>query len=426
MTTAFLILLVLLNLALLGLLAALWRRGRANTLEPLNTALISIKNDQERIERAVREEIARNRDEASAGAVQTRQEINNHLLAFSETTQRQLAALTQSNEQRFDKIRETVDTRLKQLQDGNALKLDQMRQTVDEKLQGTLERRLGESFKLVCDRLEQVHAGLGEMRTLAGSVGDLKRVLTNVKTRGTWGEIQLGALLEQLLTAEQYATNVAPNEHNTERVEFAIRLPGRDDLDGDPVWLPIDAKFPQEDYQRLLEAQERADPEAVEAAAKALELRIKLCARDICAKYLNPPKTTDFGIMYLPTEGLYAEVVRRTGVIETIQRESRVIVAGPTTLAALLNSLQMGFKTLAIEKRSSEVWKLLGAIKTEFGKFGDILEGVQKKIQTAGNTIEDAAKKSRTIERKLRSVQELPAPEAQALLIGSEDGEFDA
>jgi DNA recombination protein RmuC len=279
-----------------------------------------------------------------------------------------------------------------------------------------LEKRLGESFRQVSERLEQVHKGLGEMQNLAIGVGDLKKVLTNVKTRGTWGEMQLGNLLEQILTPEQYAQNVATKQGSAERVEFAIKLPGRDTHDGKTVWLPIDAKFPKEDYERLVEASERADADAVEQAAKQLELRIKAEAGDIRDKYIDPPNTTDFGILFLPTESLYAEVLRRNGLMETLQREFRVVVTGPTTLAALLNSLQMGFRTLAIEKRSSEVWAVLGAIKTEFGKFGGIIEKVQKKLQEASNVIDTAATRTRTIERKLRTVEGLPTNEATALL----------
>ncbi len=330
-----------------------------------------------------------------------------------------LSGLTQSNEQRLETLRQTLEQQLRLLQEDNARKLDQMRATVDEKLQGTLDKRLGESFKLVSDRLELVHKGLGEMQTLASGVGDLKRVLSNVKTRGMLGEIQLGNLLEQVLTQEQFARNVATRPGSDERVEFAIRLPGRGSDNLEEVWLPIDAKFPQEDYQRLIEAADRADAAGVEIAAKQLDIRIKLGGREICDKYLEPPYTTDFGIMFLPTEGLYAEVVRRpAALVETLQRECRVVVAGPTTLAALLNSLQMGFRTLAIEKRSSEVWTVLGTVKTEFGKFGDILDSVKKKLVQATDTIDDAARKTRTIERKLRSVQDAPTVEDPQLLLG--------
>jgi DNA recombination protein RmuC len=375
------------------------------------------------------------REETTTSSKQQREEVSFSLKGFNDSVLKgmtemggllkeqmevfsgQLRKLTESNENKIDGVRNVVETRLKQIQDDNSRQLDQMRATVDEKLQGTLEKRLGESFKLVSERLEQVHKGLGEMQTLASGVGDLKRALTNVKTRGGWGEIQLEALLEEILAPEQYARNVQTSESGGELVEFAIRLPGRNDEDKEPVWLPIDAKFPIEDYQRLVEAQERADSEAAEAAAKMLTTRIKSCAKDICDKYIRPPRTTDFGIMFLPTEGLYAEVVRRAGLVESIQRECRVVIAGPTTFAALLNSLQMGFRTLAIQKRSSEVWKLLGAVKSEFGKFGEVLAGVKKKLDQASNTMDDAAKRSRAIERKLREVQELPTTEARMLLM---------
>jgi DNA recombination protein RmuC len=290
-----------------------------------------------------------------------------------------------------------------------------MRLTVDEKLQGTLEKRLGESFKTVSDRLEQVHKGLGEMQALATGVGDLKRVLTSVKLRGTWGEVQLGTLLEQALTPEQYATNVA-TRGTSERVEFAIKLPGRSTDAKETVWLPIDAKFPVEDYQRLIEAQEKADAPAAEQASLQLEARIKGCAKDIAEKYLSPPQTTDFGILYLPTEGLFAEVMKRPGLADTIQNKYRVVIAGPTTIWSLLNSLQMGFRTLAIEKRSSDVWKLLAAVKTEWTKYGEVLDKVQKKLQEASNTVEDANKRTRVIGRKLKNVEELPTDESLNIL----------
>jgi len=328
----------------------------------------------------------------------------------------QLAKLTETNEKKLDELRAAVEAKLGQIQTDNANKLEEMRRTVDEKLQGTLERRLGESFKLVSERLELVHKGLGEMQSLASGVGDLKKVLTNVKTRGTWGEMQLANLLEQVLTPEQYATNVTTKHGSNERVEFALKLPGRGDQDGQEVWLPIDAKFPKEDYERLIDAAEHADPAAVEEAGKQLELRIKAEAKDIRDKYIDPPHTTDFGLLFLPSEGLYAEVLRRPGLADGLQRDFRVTIAGPTTLAAMLNALQMGFRTLAIQKRSSEVWAVLGAIKTEFSKFGEVIGKVQKKLQEASNVIDDAARKSRTIERKLRTVQELPADKAAALL----------
>ena len=342
-----------------------------------------------------------------------------------------IGKLSESNEKKLEALRETVETRLQSIQIDNAKQLEQMRQTVDEKLQGTLEKRLGESFKQVSERLELVHKGLGEMQTLATGVGDLKKVLTNVKTRGTWGEVQLGTLLEQVLNPDQFATNVA-TKGGAERVEFAVKLPGQSSDKDEIVWLPIDAKFPIEDYQRLIEAQEIGDIAGVESAGKQLEIRVKACANDISKKYLNPPATTDFGILFLPIEGLFAEIIRRTGLTEVIQRECRVVIAGPTTLWSILNSLQMGFRTLAIQKRSSEVWNLLAAVKTEWTKYGDILDVVQKKLHQASETIEKAKTRSRAIGRKLKDVQELPASDVSALLpitlLGDEEdtGEADS
>ena len=333
-----------------------------------------------------------------------------------ETFSAQLGLLTESNQARLEALKVAVEAKLQLLQEDNAKQLDQMRATVDEKLQGTLEKRLGESFRQVSERLEQVSKGLGEMQSLATGVGDLKKVLTNVKARGTWGEVQLGNLLEQVLSPEQYEANVAP-KGGSERVEFAVKLPGRTDKADEVVWLPIDAKWPVEDYQRLTEAQERGDAVASEAAILQLELRIKQCAKDISEKYLNPPKTTDFGILFLPTEGLFAEVIRRTALVEVLQVKYRVIVAGPTTLWSILSSLQMGFRTLAIQKRSSEVWTLLAAVKTEWGKYGVVLNKVQKKLQEASNTMEEANKRNRAVGRKLRDVQDLPTTEAASLLM---------
>jgi len=327
----------------------------------------------------------------------------------------QLDRLTKANEDKLAEMRATLEAKLKELQTGNEAKLEQMRLTVDEKLHKTLETRLGESFKLVSERLEAVHKGLGDMQTLAADVGNLQKVLTNVKARGTWGEVQLENLLEQMLTSDQYTKNVATKPGSNERVEFAIRLPGRSG-DDQPVLLPIDAKFPREDYERLLEAEDRADPVAAEAAAKQLEVRIRDEAKKIHEKYIAPPHTTDFGLLFLPIEGLYAEVLRRPGLTDRLQREYRVTVAGPTTLAALLNSLQMGFRTLAIEKRSSEVWQVLGAVKTEFGKFGELLAKTKKQLDTVSSTLGDAESKTRTIERKLRNVEQLSDTQAQALL----------
>lgn len=339
--------------------------------------------------------------------------------SLTDSLAQQVNALSEANARRLTEMRGTMETQLAQLQQSNAAKLDEMRQTVDEKLQATLQARLGESFKQVADRLEQVHKGLGEMHHLAQGVGDLKHLLTNVKTRGIFGEAQLGALLEQVLTPEQYAEQVATKPGDKNRVDFAIRLPGRSD-NGQPVWLPIDAKFPNEDYERLLEAQGRADPVQAELCAKALETRIRLEAKSIAEKYLEPPHTTDFAVMFLPTEGLYAEVLRRPGLMETLQRDHRVTLAGPTNLMAMLNALQMGFRTLALEKRSSEVWQVLGAVKTEFGKFGDVLDKVRNQTQTVLNTLDQAQTRSNVMNRALRQVNALPEPEAQALLPGGE------
>jgi DNA recombination protein RmuC len=338
----------------------------------------------------------------------------------------QLGILIDKNEKKSDELRAVVEDKLVQLQTDNASKLEEMRHTVDEKLQGTLDKRLSESFKQVSDRLEQVHKGLGEMQTLASGVGDLKRVLTNVKTRGIWAEFQLGTLLAQIFTADQYAHNVKTNPSKNETVEFAIKLPGPQENGGDVVWLPIDAKFPKEDYERLVDASERGDVGGVEEAAKDLESRVRSEARDIRDKYVAPPHTTDFGLLYLPTEGLYAEVLRRPGLVDSLQREQRVVIVGPTTLAALLNSLQMGFRTLAIQKRSSEVWKVLGAVKAEFGKFGDILGKVKKKLDETGNTIDEAVHRSRQMEKKLRQVEALPPDEAATLLIEAQSSNGDS
>ena len=344
--------------------------------------------------------------------------------AITSALNQQLGALTESNAQRLSELRGAVDNRLREIQAQNAAELEKMRHTVDEKLQSTLEQRLGQSFRLVGERLDQVLKGFGEMQALAAGVGDLKRVLSNVKTRGTWGEMQLGNLLEQVLTAEQYEANVATKPGSRERVEFALKLPGRDEAG--PVWLPIDAKFPHEDYERLLAAQEAADAAGVEVAARELERRIKLEAQTIRDKYIAPPHTTDFAILFLPTEGLYAEVIRRPGLCEALQRDCRVSIMGPTTLAAHLNALQMGFRTLAIEKRSSEVWRVLGAVKTEFGKFGDVLKKVKSQLSAAANTLDDAETRTRQMSRKLKDVEALPQDQAAALLPPAADTGEDA
>jgi len=335
---------------------------------------------------------------------------------FSEQLQASLKALTGDNEKRLAEVRSTLDAQLKALQTDNAAQLDKMREVVDEKLQKTLEARLSSSFKQISDQLGAVQRGLGEMQTLATGVGDLKRVLSNVKTRGAFGEVRLGALLEQILTADQYASNVAVVPHSSERVEYAIRLPGQ--ASDAPVWLPIDCKFPVEDYQRLLDAQEAADVDATNAAAAAVQRCVEIEAKRIRDKYVSPPHTTDFALLFLPTEGLYAEVIRRPGLFEKLQREYHITVAGPTTLAAILNALQMGFRTLAIEQRSSEVWQILGAVKTEFGKFGGMLDSAIRQVDTVRNTLKKATGKTTTIGRKLRGVEALSAPDSQALLGG--------
>ncbi|MDY7035614.1 MAG: DNA recombination protein RmuC [Thermodesulfobacteriota bacterium] len=329
---------------------------------------------------------------------------------------KQLKELSESNQSALDRIRTTFDSRFKELQESNEKRLNEMRKTVDEKLHDTIEKRLGESFKLVSDRLDAVHKGLGEMQNLATGVGDLKRVLTNVKARGTWAEYQLGGILEQILTTEQYEKNVCVKAGSGERVEYAVRLPGSKDDPGSCVWLPIDSKFPQEDYVRLQDAEDKADPEAVQLATEALARAVRASAKDIHDKYINPPSTTDFGIMFLATEGLYAEVLRQTALTDDLQHRYRVVLAGPTTLVAILNSLRMGFQTLAIEQRTSEVWRVLGAIKTEFGKFGDVLDKVKRQLNTASRTIEKTGVRSRAMERKLRSVERLPEAEASEML----------
>jgi DNA recombination protein RmuC len=394
----------------------------------------TLEKQQGRIEHMVRDEFTRNRQESSGSAQQSRQEIGSILKSSSDSQLRQMSevagmqkdqldsfskqllALTRLNEDKLESLRKTIEAQLRAMQEDNSRKLEQMRSVVDEKLQSTLEKRLGDSFKQVSERLEQVYKGLGEMRSLATGVGDLKKVLTNVKTRGTWGEIRLSHILEQILTPDQYEVNVATKKGSNERVEFAIKLPGQGADKDKVVWLPIDSKFPQEDYQRLLDAQEAADKARAEISVKNLEVRVKAEAKAIRQKYIDPPNTTDFGIMFLPVEGLYAEVLRRPGLCDSLQRDYRIVVTGPTTLAALLNSLQMGFRTLAIEKRSSEVWELLGAVKTQFSKFGEVLAKTKKKLQEASNTIDQAEVRTRVISRKLSKVQELPSADSAKLI----------
>lgn len=377
---------------------------------------INIKDELSRVDKSFRDELSRNRDEISKVGKAQREELSNAIKLFGDQLFDQLSKLIQTNEQKFDKLQNRVESQLKEIQENNSKKLEEMRHTVDEKLHSTLEKRLGESFKLVSERLEQVYKGLGDMQELARGVGDLKNVLANVKTRGGWGEIQLENLIEQILTRDQYEKNVSTKKGSNDKVEIAIKLPGRNLSKNDIVWLPIDAKFPVEDYQRLLEAQESSNVTLINEAQKGIETRIKNEAKKIADKYIDPPHTTDFAIMFLPIEGLYAEVLRRPGIAETLQREYRVTISGPTTLTALLNSLQMGFRTLAIEKRSSEVWKVLGSVKNEFGTFGTLLEKTQKKLQEASNTIDEAAKSTRKIEKHLNKVQELPASEQTELL----------
>ena len=352
--------------------------------------------------------------------VQSSQQLATLQKTLADTLTTQLQGLSESNARRMNEVRDTLEKQLMQLQTTNSAKLDEMRATVDEKLQNTLQARLGESFKQVADRLEQVHKGLGEMQTLAQGVGDLKHLLTNVKTRGIFGEAQLASLLEQVFTVDQYGAQIATKPGSKNVVDFAVKLPGRS-VDGEPLWLPIDAKFPNEDYARLLDAQGNADVLGAEAAGKALEMRIRLEAKSISEKYIEPPYTTDFAILFLPTEGLYAEVLRRPGLMESLQREHRITLAGPTTLLAMLSSLQMGFRTLALEKRSSEVWQVLGAVKTEFGKFGDVLASVRSQTQTVLNTIDRAETRSRAMGRALKQVEALPETQAQALLLGDKD-----
>jgi len=357
------------------------------------------------------------RDALGEDARKAREEAAVTQQRSAESLGQRLQDMTQRHELRIGEMRATLEQQLKNLQSDNAEKLDQMRVTVDEKLQTTLEARLGASFQLVSDRLEQVQRGLGEMQQLATGVGDLKRVLTNVKNRGSWGEVQLDNILEQTLTQEQYARGVKVRPDSGEMVDIAVRLPGRGHEDT-PVWLPIDSKFPREDYERLLDAQEQGDADGVRVQGAQLERAIRIQARSICDKYIVPPHTTDFAVMFLPTEGLYAEVIRRPGLVDLLQREHRVVVAGPTTVTALLNSLQMGFRTLAIEQRSSEVWSLLGAVKSEFGKFAGILEKAEKQISTVGRSLGEASRKTRTIERRLRGVESLGSEQTEQLLGG--------
>ncbi len=433
-------LIVLLALAALILLVVLIRRKPHEVVLQLQQHFKALADRQQQLARVIKDEMGRNRQETARSERLSRQELGIVLKRSSDSLQQRMAenmrlqkdqldsfskhlvAATRLNEQKLEAMRETMQTQLRIMQEDNTRKLEQMRVTVDEKLHDTLEKRLGESFQQVSERLEQVYKGLGEMRTLATGVGDLKKVLTNVKTRGTWGEIRLSHVLEQILTPDQYGVNVATKKNSSDRVEYAIKLPGADADRQTVVWMPIDSKFPQEDYQRLMDAREAADRPLAEKSIKNLEIRIKAEARRIKEKYLDPPHTTDFAIMFLPVEGLYAEVLRRPGLCDNLQREYRIVVTGPTTLAALLNSLQMGFRTLAIERHSSEVWQLLGVVKSEFGKFGNVLARTKKKLQEASNTIDSAEVRTRAIERKLRQVQEVPAEKVMEEVEGEEEG----
>ncbi len=385
-------------------------------------------------EQAVREELRDGREEAAKRSRELREEVSGSLSKTAQTLSgtvgqlgnvqkqqlegvtTQVQALVETNQQRLEGLRATISEQLNEMREANEKKLEEMRRTVDEKLQGTLEKRLNESFKVVRDQLDAVHKGLGEMQNLATGVGDLKNVLTNVKVRGTWAEYQLEAILEQVLTPDQFDRNVATRKDSSERVEFAIRLPGRSDDPQDCVWLPIDSKFPQEDYLRLSEAAQSADAEAVAQSTRELLRSITQSARTIAEKYLNPPQTTDFAVLYLPTEGLYAEVLRQPGLVSQLQQDYRVVVSGPTTIAALLNSLRLGFRSLAIEQQASEVWQVLGAVKTEFGRFGDVLAKVKKQLATASNTIESTERRTRAMARTLREVEQLPGAESDELL----------
>lgn len=417
--------------------------GTALTAVLVIALLVRAPRSAQGVGKELRDDLRTGREEARTAAKELREEVSTGLKSVSDTvfktlegmgksqqTQlegmtKQLKELGDSSQAALDRIRTTFDTRIKELQQGNEKKLDEMRKTVDEKLHETLEKRLGESFKIVSERLEAVHKGLGEMQNLATGVGDLKRVLTNVKARGTWGEVQLGAILEQILTPAQFEKNVQVKADSSERVEYAVRLPGPNDDPNACVWLAIDSKFPLEDYQRLQEAAEKADPDAVQAATDGLARTIRVAAKDIHDKYVNPPRTTDFGVMFLTTEGLYAEVLRQPALVEDLQQRFRVVVAGPTTLAALLSSLRMGFQTLAVEQRASEVWQVLGAVKTEFGKFGDVLGKVKRQLDTASRTIDETGVRSRAMERTLRSVEQLPDAETSVILALPATGEED-
>ena len=407
----------LLNLVLIILaLRRMTHIRKENGDQTIQDELRSLRDDVTRSDREIRNEIRTSQVTTANTLVKTIGELGETQARQIKSGTEAITSLTQSNEKRLDEVRTTVDKRLQSMQSSNEGKLDQMRKTVDEKLQSTLEKRLGESFNQVSKRLEEVQRGLGEMQELATGVGDLKKVLTNVKTRGIWGEVQLGALLEEILTPDQYSLNVQINEDSREEVEYAVRLPGNDDEPNSCVWLPIDSKFPLADYERLVQASETADKVEIEKASATFLSTVHNEAKTISEKYISPPKTTDFAVMFLPTEGLYAEVLRSPGEVAHLLHRYRIVVAGPTTLAAILSSLRMGFRTLAIEKRSSEVWEILAAVKTEFGKFGDVMAKLKKQLNTASNTIDQTQTRTRAMERQLQTVEELPTDEASVRL----------
>lgn len=403
--------------ALLVMILGRVRQGSTDSAErALRDELRAGRGESQEAARELREELGRGLKDGNDSLTKSLAENSKVQNAQLEGFTKKLEELSESNRRAIDRVRENLEERVKELREGNEKKLEEMRKTVDEKLHETLEKRLGESFKLVSERLENVQKGLGEMQNLASGVGDLKRVLTNVKARGTWAEYQLGDILGQTLTPEQYASNVQTRENTTERVEFAVKLPGPEEDPGSCIWLPIDSKFPTEDYQRLQAAADKADAEAVEKSLNAFLRTVRNSAREIQTKYINPPSTTDFAVLFLATEGMYAEVLRQPGVLEEIQQNHRILIAGPTTLTALLNSLRMGFRTLAIEKQASEVWQVLAAVKTEFGKFGEVLDKVKRQLDTASRSIEQTGTRTRAMERKLRSVESLPDDKATELL----------
>ncbi len=407
---------LLLNMGLLVYVLINANRGMHLTGKEIRQELRAGREESRSSSGELREEIARGLNRTNENIYKTLEAMGKNQQAQLETMTAQMRELTRSSREDLEKMRGTFDSRVKEMQDGNEKKLEEMRKTVDEKLQSTLEKRLGESFNQVSQRLEEVYRGLGEMKNLAVGVGDLKRVLTNVKARGTWAEIQLGTILEQVLTSDQYEKNVKVKPDSGEIVEYAIKLPGPKDDPEACVWLPIDSKFPQEDYIRILDASDAADLDAEKKASTELARTIRSAAKDIKEKYLCPPDTTDFGIMFLATEGLYAEVLRQPGLVEELQHQHRVVIAGPTTLTAILNSLRMGFQTLSIEKQAAEVWRVLGAVKTEFGKFGETLAKVKRQLDTASKSIESTETRTRAMERRLRSVEQLPENEVEEVL----------